>query len=127
MRLDDYLSIREVAEIIGVSQQSIRNYIKAGMLPGALKFRDTRWIIPKTTVRQLLDGKISMKLKKPTTDNLFALDEEGEKVLMNHVTIVIDCEGNKIAAKSMCDRMNEIGKKWSAERHRADCAECRGK
>lgn len=46
-----YMSPREVGELFGLSAQTIRNYCKAGMFPGARKPSEgSVWLIPAGAV-----------------------------------------------------------------------------
>lgn len=53
MKISDYLTVQEAAALKGVAEQSIRNALKRGAFPGAVKegseYRGT-WYLPRAEV-----------------------------------------------------------------------------
>ena len=54
------LSINEVVKLTGLTKQIITLYCRKGLLPGAYKFRGTRWRVPKAVAKQLADGRLDV-------------------------------------------------------------------
>lgn len=50
------LSTQEVAETLGVTPQTVRNYIRAGLFPGARKpLKASHWLIPSKAVTAFVE------------------------------------------------------------------------
>lgn len=47
--IDDLLTVKQVAEIVGVTVRTVQNWCKAGLLPGAYKL-GWSYVIPEATV-----------------------------------------------------------------------------
>ena len=58
---DKLYTPRQVADVAFVSAQSIREYCRRGIFPGAYLDRGTRWVIPGEDVEALLLGDISLE------------------------------------------------------------------
>lgn len=54
-------SIKDVVKMTGLCDKTIRNYIKAGLLVTAKKFRGVKWYIGKEDIIKLQNGEIYVR------------------------------------------------------------------
>ena len=57
---DEMTTIAKAAKISGISPQLLRIYCRAGVFPGARKFRGTRWLIPREDLDDLVSGEVDV-------------------------------------------------------------------
>lgn len=58
---DEYTPLVEAAEQMGIAYSTAHQYCKQDLLPGAILFRGTRWMIANATIEAFNDGTIIIK------------------------------------------------------------------
>jgi len=53
-------TVKEAAEIAGVTTTTIRLYLRKGIFKSAHKIRGTRWMIDRDEVEELINGDIDI-------------------------------------------------------------------
>jgi excisionase family DNA binding protein len=59
-----YITPKEAAEILGVTQSRIRQYLRQGLLPNSVKTRGTRWEVYLGDVEAIKKGEIDVTARK---------------------------------------------------------------
>lgn len=77
MTLSDFLTVENVSEILGVSQVSVRKWLKDGKLNGSRAGK--KWLIPKEELQKFL-GEDVAKVNKITTENYLSYEEAAKDV-----------------------------------------------
>lgn len=57
---DDYMSVREAAEELDISINTLYAYLNMGEVEGAFKFAGTRWMVPRQWVHDYITGYVDM-------------------------------------------------------------------
>lgn len=58
---DDYTPLPEAAEKMGLAYSTAHQYCKQDLLPGAILYRGTRWMVANKTIEAFNDGEINIK------------------------------------------------------------------
>lgn len=61
---EDYISVRQAAERLGIDGATIRKWCAAGKIPGAKKLNERAWIIPEKAIIGLRRSNSGRKPKK---------------------------------------------------------------
>jgi len=93
IRLEDYISKSQAAEIFKKTSRTIQNWIDEGKFPGALKVAG-QWFIPKSDINLALEIKevIPMRQDMSKADLIFALEaliEKRDTDLANSMALII--------------------------------------
>jgi predicted site-specific integrase-resolvase len=58
---NDYMPLKEVAELTKTAYTTLHNWAIADKLPGAIFRNGTRWYVHMKTVRRIQDGELEIK------------------------------------------------------------------
>lgn len=58
---EDYLSVKDAAKELHLSQDTLYAYLRMGGIEGAFKFAGTRWMVPKQWIDDYLAGDIDVR------------------------------------------------------------------
>jgi hypothetical protein len=61
LKLNDYVSVKEAIDLTCLSYTTIHVYLTKGLITGARKFAETRWVIPRQWCKDYAEGKIEIK------------------------------------------------------------------
>lgn len=53
----DFLTVEEVAELVGRAHSTVRTWCLRGLIPGAKKLRGRQWIIPRAGLQSFLEAQ----------------------------------------------------------------------
>lgn len=61
LNLPDFVSVKEAAELMKVSQNTVYAYLNKNAIVDAYRFAGTRWMVPIKWINEYLAGKITLK------------------------------------------------------------------
>lgn len=61
------LTVKQTAELLGRSPSTIREYLRAGLFPGAYKMRGREWRVPRDGIREFQRAEAAPKSPPPKT------------------------------------------------------------
>jgi len=71
----EFMTVAEVAELLKLNQQTIRNYVDAGRL-AAIRIDDRRVRIRREDVDRFIDGQTTKPTSQSRADRIRALEEQ---------------------------------------------------
>ena len=78
-----FLSTKEVAEILGVHQKTVHHWLRTGRLAG-IKISYRAWRIPRSALDEFITKNSNMHQKKPTPDSRTPAERAGQQSTETH-------------------------------------------